>query len=354
MLHWNVPAIERISLGELDRLWPDYVLRNRPVIIRDLIKPQRGFEALLERFADVEVPSDLGTTLGDVLAQTRRGERASPDTQPRSQVDRAEMLTRPELVEAMLTNEDRRAWERIGNVMFCGSKGESTMLHFDGWVAATMHYQLAGTKEWFLAAPESCAVLMPIGHRPVVDAMALSMEKRDHLAEVVDGYSFVLEAGETLYFPQQWLHGTRYATHSFSFNDHIGRNPYGNFFTREVHPSLMRHAVLQRLFPQARAEEHRDVFQLVHDACKHDDAEPHAHATRVYEALRVAYDRLFPERPFAALPSFVDMLEREAIARAVGDRTLVPASEFPFYPSQVETYRATWHKLQELPLFDWW
>jgi hypothetical protein len=344
-----VPLIDRIPASELHRLWSDYVLRNRPVIITGLLKPQRGFEELLEHFSYVPISKDQ--TLGDVLAQVRRGERVSADSQPRLPFERAEFLTQPRAIEAMLTPEDRRLEARFGNVAFCGTRQEAALLHFDGWVAATLHYQLAGSKEWFLAAPESCAQLVPIGHRSLIDAMALSREKRVLAAQLVDGYSFIVEAGETLYFPQQWLHGTYYDAHCFSINDHIGRNLYGQFFEREVHPSLLRHCVLQRLFPQERAERHLAEFRIVHDACKSTtSASPRERATVIYDALRTVYDRLFLDTP---QPPFVDALEREAIKRAIGEPTLLPPSESPFHPTKVERGRKSWTANLKLPLFDW-
>ena len=349
--------IDRIGASELGRLWPDYVLANRPVIIRDLIVPTRGFEALLERFADVEVPPDPGedhSTIADVLAKARRGEKFTAQGLPRLQLDRSEFLTRADAIEEVLTTADRKAVDRIGSLVFYGCAGDTTLLHVDGWVAATLQYQLAGSKEWFLAAPQTSALLMPIGQRTVVDAMALPRAKRAQLAELVDGYSFVVEAGETLYFPQQWVHGTHYDTHSFAVNEHVGRNLYGNFFAREVHPSLARHGVLQRLFPAERAEQHRDAFLIVHEACKREDGDAATRARTIWTAVCAAYDRVFPEAPFATLPAFVDQLEQQAIARAIGAPTLVARSEQPFYPEQVAGNRETWQHIQGVPLFDWW
>jgi hypothetical protein len=177
--------------------------------------------------------------------------------------------------------------------------------------------------------------------------MQLSPAQRRSLAAMIDGYSFTVQPGETLYWPHQWLHGTCYHEPSFSFVLHFGRDLFSTFVSREVYRCFYRHAVVEHLYPAARVTaQHWPEFLELHATCKRDHADARERFVAVETTLRSLYDRFYPDRPLDKLGFDV---------RAI--RGLEEASGTKFYDPEkgsLHRSRKAWASVTEQPLFDWW
>jgi hypothetical protein len=180
----------------------------------------------------------------------------------------------------------------------------------------------------------------------LLDPMRMTFRERAAFAEAVGGYSFSVEAGETLYFPHQWVHGTFYSEPSFSFVQHFGRDMSSMFVSREVHRGFFRHAIMQKLYPAAAVEhEHWAEFLALHDVCKQEYASPRERFVAIDGVLRSLFERFYPDRKVDDLPFELDVI-----------RPLDEAKALAWYAETgpVAFARKAWTQLTEKPLFNWW
>jgi hypothetical protein len=363
-----MPQIERVRDISARELWNEFVLRRKPVIITNLLDdfPDRDLDAVVGRFRDAPNPElaprgdGTETTLGEWLAKAKAGVRVPkhPDSDSYSApshdfpIDYTRQAKRLFALADELKTPVDRTWDRLGltpgvkdaSLVFFGFH-EATGCHFDNWITQNLTAHIAGAKQWFLAPPQNIAALGPYGATVLTDPMKMPLAERDALAEVIGGYSFTVQAGETLYWPHQWLHGTWYHEPSISFVLHFGRNLFTTFFTREVYRSFYRHSILEKLYPDtAILERYQTEFRALHDVCKQEYAGPRERFLAVESVLRSLYDQLYPDRPLEALPFKFDAVR--TLEEAEGERYY----EGGFHPAM----RNGWQKNLDAPLFNWW
>jgi hypothetical protein len=363
--------IERIRVGSPEQLWETYVLGRKPVIITNLLDdfPHTTVAQVVAEFRDVVgvelapmQPGASGTTLGEWLDHAKAGVHVpkSPSQSAYSAPSHDLPLAYARQAKRLYATVDRlrtpldRRLEELGRgpvapdsaLMFYGYL-ETTTCHTDGWITENLTAHIAGAKEWFLAPPQAIAPLGPYGAAILMDPMKLTPAKRSALADVIGGYSFTVQPGETLYWPHQWLHGTYYPEPSISFVLHFGRDLFSAFMSREVHRCFFRHAILEKLYPGARIQEHYwTEFLAIHEVCKQDHASPKARFLAVETVLRSVYDRLYPEQPLATLA--FDLQPIRSLEEQAGVRFYDPEQGF------LHGGRATWTEVTQQPLFDWW
>ena len=372
-----MPQIERISACTPERFWHDYVLPRRPVILTDLVAdfPHRTAEALVAALGDHELADANGASIATLASWWATVQRAPHDASAQAELAQIERALATggyssrhtstdirvpasyfasatqlhALHEALQTPLDRDLLARgLGPggsntvMVFLGHPGVTTPCHVDGWVAQTFNTQLAGTKEWFLAPPESSAALGPVGFTFLVDPMRMPPRERALLADTVGGYAFTVRPGETLYFPHQWVHGTFYPEASFSFVQHFGRDLTSMFVSREIHRGFLRHAVMQVLYPQLAVEQqHWDAFLALHDTCKRDYATPRERFSAIDGILRAQFERFHPAH--TALTFEVETVQPLDEERGV-----------TWHRDNLEGARRAWTNATGKPLFDWW
>ena len=321
-----MPEIERIAPCSAQHLIDNYIIPAKPVIIRGLLDhlPFVGsFEHVMERFTEIHF-EDKGAghvhtmeerNLGEWLSRWRAGEPVKDGKEVWIPKLGAECA--PDLMAGLHTKLDRRTIELMGgHRCFFAAPGGITDLHVDGWTIGSLQYHLAGRKEWFLAPPQSSASLGPVGYGFLVKAMQMPRDRREQVAEYVGGYSFMVEPGETLFWPQQWVHGCLYPEPGFAIVDQFGTNPYSLFVARDVYRCFMRHCIQQKLTIYSTEHRYRNEFMQLHDVCHHDYATPSERFHATEHALRALYDQLFPDAPLEELPfdfeSVRELEEQEA------------------------------------------
>jgi hypothetical protein len=251
-----------------------------------------------------------------------------------------------EFLDALETPSDRHVHRELPSSAdgFLGFGAATTHIHIDEALNGSVHYQIAGTAEWFVAPPGACALFGPIGREFLTQVMWMSRDERRRLADLVGGHAFELRPGEALFFPLQWVHGTIYPEPSFGFTQPFGRDLYTLFLSRELPADFFRSSIAQKMYPTAMVENrYWSEFRQIHDVCKQDYATHRDRLRAVEEILRAVYERLFPEAPLRSVPFDFE-------------RASAPREErlMEFYAGPREASCRAWIDLTSLPLYDWW
>ncbi|MDB4957893.1 MAG: hypothetical protein JWO36_5462 [Myxococcales bacterium] len=350
---WSVPAIDRIPPCSPQFLLDNYVIPQKPVIITGMLShlPFHGsFDQVMERFTEIQFEHKGAghyhtmeeRNLGEWLARYRAGEPVKDGKEV--WIPKLGAQCAPELMAGLHTAIDRRSIELMGgHRCFFAAPGGITDLHCDGWTIGSLQYHVAGRKEWFLAPPQASAALGPIGYGYLVRPFHMPPAQRAQLAEQVDGYWFTVEPGETLFWPQQWVHGCFYPEPSFAIVDQFGTTPYSLFLAREVPRCFLRHCVQQKLTIYATERDYLPEFLQLHAATKQTYGSPLERFLAIERVLRGLYDRLFPELPIEKQP-----FDFEAV------RSLEEDEGVRWLASQANRDQ-NWDKITNaLPRYDWW
>lgn len=307
-----MPEIERIPPCSAEFLVENYVIPAKPVLITGLLEhlPFHGsFDHVMERFTEIHfefkgaghVHTMEERNLGEWLARYRAGEPVKDGKEV--WIPKLGEQCAPSLMAKLHTPLDRRSIELMGgHRCFFAAPGGVTDLHVDGWTIGSLQYHIAGRKEWFLAPPQASAALAPVGYGFLVRAHVMSAEQRRQLAEVVGGYSFVAQPGETLFWPQQWVHGCLYPDPGFAIVDQFGATPYSLFIARDVPRCFLRHCIQQKLTIYATETKYLSEFMRIHDVCSREHASPRERVLAIEQVLLELYAELFPDAPLASLP----------------------------------------------------
>jgi hypothetical protein len=378
-------APPRVSMCSSAQLWEQYVLPGRAVIITDLMEVAPGASKIaalrqtLAPLTDVAfMPAGFGgdaRTIASWLDDIESGKAGLGGRNVVVPCDVAERMAGrgADLSPPLRSRFDTSARQAGGGLRAFLGWSEISECHVDGWITESLTFQVAGTKEWFLAPPSACAALVPIAGSVLVDPMLMTLAERCRVAQEIGAFSFTLHAGEILFFPHQWLHGCHYPEPSFAFVEQFGRSVTSLFFAREIPHIHLRHLALQKLHPEATVKsDYWDELVALHDAARVDYATPRDRYCALRDTLQAVCHRLFPHAPDNVKP-----------ARAIGDAALEAArSNYTLlYPNgetsrlragehtqlqleeaigidqctfELEWGRQRWPEITGLPLFDWW
>jgi hypothetical protein len=347
-----VPQIERIPPCSARDLLDNFVVPAKPVIITGLLEhlPYVGaFENVMERFTEIQF-EDKGAghvhtmeerDVGEWLARFRAGQAVKDGKEV--WVPKLGGQCAPQLVGGLHTALDRRAVElNGGHRCFFAAAGGETELHVDGWTIGSLQYHVAGRKEWFLAPPQTSAALGPVGYGFVVRPLQMSPTDRAKVAEYVGGYSFVVEPGETLFWPQQWIHGCLYPEPSFAIVDQFGTTPFSLFLARDVPRCHLRHCIQQKLTIVATETNYMAEFVRIHDVCARKYETPRDRFLAIEKVLRAIYDELFPDAPIEKLPFDFETVRS------------IEESDAMRWFSRQDMRDTNWDQMTGLPRYAWW
>ncbi len=224
--NWQTQHVVRITAGESDLLYTDYISENRPVIIdgladswpakkrwtRSWLKANHGQAQV--PVLDIQQMQVLDMTLAQYLDQLEAG------------VDRLYLIdwslpkTRPELLldlkQVDMARIDWLSLKEGGSywpTLFIGPKGSFTGFHVDTFGSHAWNTVLWGKKLFLLISPQDIATLEEAGNQsPETFKQALTGDIFYRDVAQIPGMTQItpqlaqLEAGQTLYTPEGWLH----------------------------------------------------------------------------------------------------------------------------------------------------
>lgn len=114
----------------------------------------------------------------------------------------------PEIMEGVL--------DGVG-YMFFGGKNTTVRIHYDIDMSSVLHTHFGGRKRVVLIAPEYNDLLyrLPLNTYSLIDVDAPDYDKYPGL-ELVRGYDFILESGDSIFMPSGYWHYMTYLEGSFS------------------------------------------------------------------------------------------------------------------------------------------
>jgi hypothetical protein len=108
--------------------------------------------------------------------------------------------------------------DKIGH-MFFGGKGTTVRVHYDIDMSNVLHTQFGGRKRVVLLAPEYSDLLyrLPLNTYSLVDVHKPDYKNFPAL-QLVKGYDFILEPGDSLFMPSGYWHHMTYLEEGFSIS----------------------------------------------------------------------------------------------------------------------------------------
>jgi hypothetical protein len=336
----NVPRIEAKSR---DELISEYVLKAKPVIVKDLFAGQP--------IRELQTLEAARAALGGLAIWVQRGyeyhfthaiEALLRGTPPESLIDRR-MSTIEEYLQAVERNPETReiasevpeemtpellalyevppcclneAGERDDYLseLWLGNAGNHSHLHFDADQRHVLQYQMFGTKRVILVPPSQGSKLGPIRNNCVISPQGVPDADRDAFIQFVGGYQCMLRAGEALLMPALMWHYFEYVDTSMALTMRFRRNRYTRFFGDLVHydyrvQALAWHFVDER----AVGPQLQEVFAEIEDAYRRPSPDPITKG----EELQQLFDQLHERICASASPGTYSRGFLEPLRRAV-------------------------------------
>ncbi|GAB4393958.1 MAG: hypothetical protein Tsb005_14470 [Gammaproteobacteria bacterium] len=150
-------------------------------------------------------------------------------------------FTTPKLIIDLFKIPDlikfRKNSEITSNIFIANSNNVAHM-HYDGDNRNVLLYQVFGRKRVILVSEAYSKALLPVLNQSWLNINSFSEKQRNAFVEMVDGYDFVLEPGDTMFFPMMQWHHLEYVDTGMSINFRFGRNDYNKFLSNFVHTDL--------------------------------------------------------------------------------------------------------------------
>jgi lysine-specific demethylase 8 len=334
----NVPRIEAPAR---DELVSEYILKARPVIVKDLfagqpirdlatleaaraalgglkIWVQRGYEyhfthaieALLRGAPPDSLIERRPSTIEEYLQEVKR----RPETREIASEVPEEMT--PELnalyeVPSYCLNDTGERDDYLSE-LWLGNAGNHSHLHFDADQRHVLQYQLFGTKRVILIPPSQGTKLGPIRNNCVISPQGVPDEDRDAFIRFTGGYQCMLRAGEALLMPALMWHYFEYVDTSMALTMRFRRNRYTRFFGDSMHydyrvQALAWHFVDER----AVGPELQEVFTEIEEAYRQPSRSPIEKGEQLQQLVERLYERICaPASPGTYSRGFLEPLRR--------------------------------------------
>ncbi len=119
--------------------------------------------------------------------------------------------------------------------LFLANASNAAQMHFDGDHRHVLLYQVFGRKRVFLVPCTSSVKLFPVLNQSWCNFQQLSDQEKSEFIAYVGGYEYLLQPGETLYFPMMMWHHMEYVDTGMSVNFRFGRSRYSDFLYKFMH-----------------------------------------------------------------------------------------------------------------------
>lgn len=338
----NVPRIEAPAR---DELVSEYILKARPVIVKDLfagqpirdlatlesaraalgglkIWVQRGYEyhfthaieALLRGTPPDSLIERRPSTIEEYLREVERcpGTREIASEVPEEMTPELSALY--EVPPCCLNDAGER--DDYLSELWLGNQGNHSHLHFDADQRHVLQYQIFGTKRVILIPPSQGSKLGPIRNNCVISPQGVPEADRDAFVRFAGGYQCMLHAGEALLMPALMWHYFEYVDTSMALTMRYRRNRYTRFFGDLMHydyrvQALAWHFVDER----AVGPQLQEVFAEVEEVYRRPSRGP----IEKGEELQQLVERLHERICAPASPGTYSRAFLEALRRAVRD-----------------------------------
>ena len=258
-------TIERISASEARRNFKDYIVQQKPVIIRDLYPS----ETLLQIDSPQKMADELGEieiTIGSnyydkfLMDEADRPKikdyviKISKYISIAEQIPEMNLLCREQIMPAEVAKHFKipdliqvLSEPNPRQMIYVGNDQTVAPLHFDGDLREVLFTQIVGKKEIYLIEPGFAARLNPIKNFCGIPVHHLSDHERKNFFAFNDAFHCVLEPQETLYIPKLWWHFLKNIGITMAASVRFGTSPHSkmlqtlpfNYLTQNINRALL-------------------------------------------------------------------------------------------------------------------
>jgi hypothetical protein len=335
-------AIPITVLGNVERIEPpspsifltDYVLCQKPVIIRNLFEDQpiraintieRAREQLSELQLDIQL-NYMKSLLEIGIASTPRKMTLSQyldliQANPGTKYFCVEYPT-PDKLAALFRLPDycklRDETDVVSNT-FVASANNYAHLHYDGDQRDVLMYQVFGVKRYVIIHPRETRKLAPLLDSNIQRTSSIFLENfseddKAAFLSYANAYDCVLFPGETLFLPMMTWHYVEYSQTSMSVNFRLGRNKYNRFLAESLPiSSVFVQGIAIKLINEKEVQDkYETLFAQIEAACQMGYKNERHRARCLSRKCLEIYDKLYPD---SGLPYTIgDARQRKIIA----------------------------------------
>lgn len=248
--------VERVTAMSAERLFREYALAGRPVILTSLLAGQPIAElgdlaSAREAIGHVRLTFRGEYTRG--LLQRIGGEPISPRAQLPFDVYWQHVGHRPETELMCIEEPTPPAVARLApppplctdpggapdldmkSNMFVGNAGNHASLHFDGDCRHVLLYQVFGTKRVVVIPIDRSAALDPVANFAALALQHLTEREKHGLLERLGAWDTVIRPGEAILMPALVYHYVEYLDHGMSVSFRFGRRREHAFVSQHLH-----------------------------------------------------------------------------------------------------------------------
>ena len=309
--------VERIDPPAVPEFLTEYILRQRPVIIRNLFKdrPIRAIDSV-ERARQQLSHLPLDVQPNYIQSLVRVGSTSTPERMTLSRyldLVQADPGTEQFCVEFETPQELRtlfrlpeycklRDENDLASDTFVANANNFAHLHYDRDQRDVLMYQVFGVKRYVLIHPKETRKLVPFVDSNIQRTSSIFVENfsesdKEAFLTYTNAYDCLLYPGETLLMPMMAWHYVEYMQTSMSINFRLGRNKY-NKFLAELLPtsSTFVQGIAIKLIDENEVEQkYGKMFSSLVAAC---DVQYKSDRHRIRSLNRLCmeiYDELYPE-----------------------------------------------------------
>ncbi len=178
------------------------------------------------------------------------------------------LFTIPELIQFRKSSE-------ITSNIFVANRNNFAHMHYDGDNRNVLLYQVFGRKRVTLISENYSSALLPVLNQSWLNLSAYSEREKSLFIDMVQGYDFVLEPGDTLFFPMMAWHHLEYTDTGMSINFRFGRNDYNKFLANFVHTDMYVQNISAKFNTQDSPSDYYDhIFNRIRDEVLVLDEDP--------------------------------------------------------------------------------
>ncbi len=183
-----------------------------------------------------------------------------------------------------------REGSEVTSNLFLANKSNAAQMHFDGDHRHVFLHQIFGRKRAFVVPASSSFKMLTVLNQCWHDIAAMSETEKQKFIEYVDGYEFMLEPGDTLYFPMMAWHHLEYIDTGMSVNFRFGRSAYNTQLYKFMHADKYVQNVASILDYDAPKKVDRDaIFERILAALKQFEPNPNVKFRQIRDLMKDIY-----------------------------------------------------------------
>lgn len=180
-----------------------------------------------------------------------------------------------------------REGSEVTSNLFLANKSNAAQMHFDGDHRHVFLHQIFGRKRAFVVPATSSFKMLTVLNQCWHNIAAMSEIEKQKFLDYVDGYEFLLEPGDTLYFPMMAWHHLEYIDTGMSVNFRFGRSKYSTQLYKFMHADKYVQNIASILDNDAPKNINRDaIFERILTAFKQFEPDPNVKFSQIRNLMK--------------------------------------------------------------------